>query len=133
MKVKPAFIIAFAVIAVSMVVTLLSFANSISHHMTIAQAKLKPGESVQIPGSIVKESIVFDPIKGGLTFDIVDKADPKQRLTVVYPEPKPENFDTATSVEAIGTYKDGVFRADRLLVKCPSKYSDEKLAPEKKV
>ncbi len=50
------------------------------------------------------------------------------RLTVVYPQPKPENFDNATSVEAVGQYRNGVFYASNLLVKCPSKYNDKKAA-----
>jgi hypothetical protein len=31
----------------------------------------------------------------------------------------------ATNVVAIGTYKDGRFVSDKLLVKCPSKYQAE--------
>src|SRR5207245_467585 len=63
-------------------------------------------------------------------FDIVD---PKtnDRVTVVYGQPKPENFDSATNVEAQGRYQDGVFHADSLLVKCPSKYRDSE-KPDKK-
>jgi cytochrome c-type biogenesis protein CcmE len=37
----------------------------------------------------------------------------------------PGNFDQATSIVAIGHYKDGTFAAEQLLVKCPSKYQAE--------
>lgn len=128
---KPAYILAAIVLAVSLVVTLFSFTGAIAHHVNIQQAMERPGEVVQVPGAIVKESVTYDAIKGQLRFDIVGldaktgQPDPTMRMTVVYPQPKPENFDTATKVEAIGKYENGVFRAQSLLVKCPSKYQDE--------
>ena len=128
---KPAYIIAFFVIAVCMGVTLFTLSGSMAQHVTIKQAVERPGDRVQVPGDIIKESITYDARQGHLRFDICDRADRSQRLTVVYPEPKPENFDTANSVEAVGTFKDGAFVADRLLVKCPSKYSDEKPKEQK--
>ncbi|MDH4223841.1 MAG: cytochrome c maturation protein CcmE [candidate division Zixibacteria bacterium] len=35
---------------------------------------------------------------------------------------KPANFEQATSIVVIGMYRDGIFIADQVLVKCPSKY-----------
>ena len=46
-------------------------------------------------------------------------------LPVVYHGVIPGNFDQATSIVAIGRYQDGVFAAEQLLVKCPSKYQAE--------
>ena len=46
-------------------------------------------------------------------------------LTVEYRGVIPGNFDQATSIVAIGRYDDGRFRAEQLLVKCPSKYQAE--------
>ncbi len=48
-------------------------------------------------------------------------------LTVAYPHAKPGNFDQAISVVAIGKYDHGEqkFVADKLLVKCPSKYQEQ--------
>jgi cytochrome c-type biogenesis protein CcmE len=126
--VKPAYIIAFLILAVSLVATLVSFSGAIAQHVSLQQAMTRTGETVQVPGDILKDTVHYDSFRGELRFDIVDKTDRKTRMTVVYPQPKPENFDSATSVEAVGRYKDGVFRADNLLIKCPSKYSDEKKA-----
>jgi cytochrome c-type biogenesis protein CcmE len=125
---KPAYLIALFVIGLCMAVTLVTFGSSMTRHVTVAEVKKQPGVAVQVPGDIVKDSVDYDVATGGLRFDIIDRVDKTQRLTIVYPEPKPENFDTANSVEAVGTYRNGVFVADRLLVKCPSKYSDEKPA-----
>jgi cytochrome c-type biogenesis protein CcmE len=46
-------------------------------------------------------------------------------LPVEYRGVIPGNFDQATSIVAIGHYKDGTFAAEQLLVKCPSKYQAE--------
>jgi cytochrome c-type biogenesis protein CcmE len=123
---KPAYIVAIVVLVGSLVATLVSFSGAIAQHVTVPQAIARPGQTVQVPGDIVKDSVVYHATKGELQFDILDRVDHRSRLTVVYNQSKPENFDTAVSVEAIGEYQDGVFRAHNLLVKCPSKYTDEK-------
>jgi cytochrome c-type biogenesis protein CcmE len=123
-------IIALVVIVASMALMLFSFTGAVAQHVNIGDAIKRAGEIVQVPGSIDRSTQVYDAIKGELRFDIIGidpatrKPIPSQRMTVVYAQPKPENFDTATGVEAIGTYKDGVFIAQNLLVKCPSKYND---------
>ena len=121
---KPAYMIALVVIAVCMAVTMWAFTNAVAHHMTIAQAMAKPGETVQVPGIIDKKTVGFDTVRGQLRFDVVDPTDKTTRMTIVYSQPKPENFDTADKVEAVGVFQDGVFKASNLLVKCPSKYND---------
>lgn len=131
---KAPHIIALVVIVASMVVMLFSFSGAVAQHVNIEQVVNRPGETVQVPGNIDHASQKYDASRGELRFDIIGvdpktrKEIPSQRLTVVYPQPKPENFDTATGVEAVGVYKDGVFRAQNLLIKCPSKYNDKKPA-----
>jgi cytochrome c-type biogenesis protein CcmE len=131
---KPPHIIALVVIAICMVVMLFSFSGAVAQHVTIPQAMARPDETVQVPGNIVKDTVVYDVQKGELRFDILGvdpktrRVDSAQRMPVVYAQPKPENFDSATQVEAVGKYQSGVFRAQNLLVKCPTKYSDDKPA-----
>ncbi len=121
---KPAHIISFVIIVVCLLGSLIAFSDSVAQHTTIEMAKKSPGKTVQIPGNIVKDSVRYDGNKGQLSFTIVDAKDAASAVKIVYSEPKPENFDTATKVEAIGEFKNGVFVAKNLLVKCPSKYND---------
>ena len=44
------------------------------------------------------------------------------RMPVTYRGIKPGNFKDAISIVAIGPYRDGRIQAEKLLVKCPSKY-----------
>lgn len=43
---------------------------------------------------------------------------------VVYPRPKPNNFEQATQLVVIGEMRENVFYANDMLMKCPSKYND---------
>ena len=43
-------------------------------------------------------------------------------MPVTYRGVRPGNFEQATSLVAIGTYRGEAFQADQILVKCPSKY-----------
>ncbi|HLR90925.1 MAG TPA: cytochrome c maturation protein CcmE [Balneolaceae bacterium] len=43
---------------------------------------------------------------------------------VVYPRPKPNNFEQATQLVVIGQMRNNTFHADEMLMKCPSKYND---------
>ena len=129
---KPGSLVAAIILVVTVVVTLFAFSGSIANHTTISDAIKRPAETLQVPGKIVQESVHYQ--KGALRFDVLEVTRDAQkgehltgnRMTIVYAQPKPENFDTATSVEAIGEYRDGVFHASNLLVKCPSKYNDKK-------
>jgi len=131
---KPAHILAVGLLLAAGAFTMMSFGGAIAPHVTIAEARQRAGETVQVPGKIVKESVSYDPVRGVLRFDILGidpktkKPKPDERLTIVYGEPKPENFDTADGVEAVGQFRDGVFHARNLLVKCPSKYNDQPAA-----
>ncbi len=85
------------------------------------------GSNVQVMGEILPTGTDYDPTEGTFSFFITD--DTGDRMKVVYGGTKPGNFDQATSVVCIGRYSDETFHADKLLVKCPSKYQDELLQP----
>jgi cytochrome c-type biogenesis protein CcmE len=128
--VKPAYLVAFFILLGSLGFTLYSFRPT--PYVNVAQARERPGETLQVQGKILKETVKYEITngRGQLTFEIMDKHN--HRMQVVYPQAKPENFDEATNVDAIGRFEDGVFRAHTLLVKCPSKYSDEQTKPGEK-
>ncbi len=117
-------VIAFIVLVAAAAFTFVSFSGATARHVTIRQAKAMSGQMVQVPGRIEKDTVSFDLSgeNGHLSFDISDIEGSGDRLKVVYAGAKPENFANATTVEAVGMYRDGAFRAQRLLVKCPSRY-----------
>jgi len=78
---------------------------------------------VQVKGELLKDRIAYDKESGELVLHIRDKSG--QEMKVTYGGPKPANLEQASHVVAIGCYRAGSFRADRLLVKCPSKYQGQ--------
>jgi cytochrome c-type biogenesis protein CcmE len=109
------------------------------------------GRDLRISGAVIGETIQYDPQTLNLTFTIASipgdnneieaqgglavvlhdaVSDPaRQRLVVVYNGPKPDLL--RNEAQAIITGKigeDGVFQAEELLLKCPTKY--EEAVPE---
>ena len=98
-----------------------AFQSSLTPYRSFTDARASGGY-VQVNGTLP------DPqdsrsTAGVLHFRLEDEEG--EILDVAYEGVKPANFEQATSVVAIGQYKEGVFKADQLLVKCPSKYQAE--------
>jgi cytochrome c-type biogenesis protein CcmE len=96
-----------------------AFRSNLTPYVSFQQARAS-GEAVQVAGKLVRGSDLFDDVGLRLLFTIVDERG--ETLRVAYKGPKPGNFEDATQVVAIGRVKGGVLEAEKLLVKCPSKY-----------
>jgi cytochrome c-type biogenesis protein CcmE len=105
------------------------------------------GKNLRVSGAVIGDSIQYDPQTLTLTFDVahvpgdnkeVEREgglaavlhaaviDPsRNRVTVQYSGPKPDllkNEAQAIMTGQIGS--DGIFHADELLLKCPTKYEE---------
>jgi cytochrome c-type biogenesis protein CcmE len=78
---------------------------------------------VQVAGALAKGSSSYVNAEESLYFTIKDPKT-EETLRVRYKGVKPANFEDAISIVAIGRYDQTAqnFSADKLLVKCPSKY-----------
>jgi cytochrome c-type biogenesis protein CcmE len=82
--------------------------------------QLKKGQSGTVEGIEVHEN------KTSFYFLMVDNEGTEQK--VFYNEPVPPDFSRAEQVVVIGAYKDqDLFVADKILMKCPSKYQETEL------
>ena len=113
------YIVGLGIIAVCGVVALFAFKGSVTPYVGFAEAKTL-GRSCQVMGEIDKEKVHYDVANAALHFNIID--DSGLVMPVVYHGVTPGNFDQAKDVVCSGQYDDGTFVAERLLVKCPSKY-----------
>ncbi len=100
--------------------------NSMSYYLTVSELKDKGesiyGERVRIGGRVVDGSIKWDPQELRLEFQISDK-DTADVLKVRYKGVVPDTFKNGVEAVVDGTLTaEGVFNADNLLAKCPSKY-----------
>jgi cytochrome c-type biogenesis protein CcmE len=124
---------------------------SAEYFMTIDELKAEGstavGKSLRVSGAVVGDTIQYDPQTLTLTFEVAhvpgDNAeieaegglatvlhqaviDPtRARMKVVYVGPKPDLLrDEAQAIMTGHLGDDGVFHADELLLKCPTKYQD---------
>jgi cytochrome c-type biogenesis protein CcmE len=51
-------------------------------------------------------------------------------MRVVYPNPRPANFEDAERVVVDGRMEGDTFMAEHILVKCPSKYNEQRAPAE---
>jgi cytochrome c-type biogenesis protein CcmE len=77
------------------------------------------GRQVQVTG-IVKEGSV-ERVGATLTFILADN---RSSIEVTYFGVYPSGFQEGNEVVVIGTLQDSVLQAEKVLVKCPSKYEE---------
>ena len=131
MKLGP--VIAIVVILGAMVFGAMSFKNSMVAYVPFAQAiqAASTGATVQVMGSLAPGKTSFNDDTKSLQF-VLQEQGTGAMMPVTFKSPKPDNFDHAIRVTAIGKYDPtkAVFVADNLLVKCPSKYAGDPAGPQ---
>jgi len=96
-----------------------SFKSNLTPYVSFDEASATAGK-VQVAGGLVENSTKYVDAEEELQFAMVD--DDGNTMHVHYKGVKPGNFEEAIQIVAIGSYESGVFEAEQLLVKCPSKY-----------
>lgn len=103
----------------------LNLAESVTPYVTIAEARAS-SNNVQVKGLLDKN---FEPVQtcDEFTFSLQDEAT-GETLKVKFDGIKPDQFDEAYHVVAVGKYEaaDESFHAKKLLIKCPSKYESQR-------
>src|SRR5215475_10995871 len=123
---KKVHIILLVAIAVSIGV-LISMTGDLSTYDTISSARSKPGKYVHVIARLDKSKpIVYNPIKDPnfLSFFVVDSLG--SQTEVIYRNAKPAELETTDRIVIEGAMRDGVFDCKGILLKCPSKYKDDK-------
>ena len=99
-----------------------SFGESVGGYETFSQAA-ESGRRAHVVG-MWQESppMRYDPETNTFAFAMADEDGTVRQ--VVYANPKPANFEDAEKVVVDGRMVGDVFRAEHILVKCPSKYNE---------
>lgn len=102
--------------------TMASFRQTLTPYVSYEQAR-SLNRTVQVAGGLVTDSASYDEGQEALFFTLRDP-ESDQTLRIRYHGLKPANFEEAVSIVAIGRYEetDDLMVAEKLLVKCPSKY-----------
>ena len=134
MKKTHIFLLLVIAAAVGIIVSTMSDASTYST-FTIARAQAAAGNAakVHVVGTLPRDAanlpvgLEYNPTENPnyFAFMLVDTLHVAQR--VVYRNPKPQDLDKSEQVVIVGAMKDGVFEADQILTKCPSKYVEKDL------
>jgi cytochrome c-type biogenesis protein CcmE len=96
-----------------------SFTENLTPYVGFEAARAAASK-VQVKGALVEASTSYLEDTQELSFRITDEVN--DVLPVRYDGIKPGNFEEATEIVAVGTWRGDAFHAEQLLVKCPSKY-----------
>jgi cytochrome c-type biogenesis protein CcmE len=123
---KKIHIVALVFIAIAIAV-LISFMGDVTTYDTIAVAKQKPGKAVTLVAKIDKGApMIYDPVKNPnyLSFTALDTLG--NSIRVVYHNPKPTDMEKSERLVLKGSVQGDHFECKDILLKCPSKYKDDK-------
>lgn len=111
----------------ALIVGLLSYSADFSTYDSIASAKEKPGKFVHIIAKLDKDQPVeYDPIKNPnyLSFYAIDSLGGQTK--VVFHNSKPADLEKSERLVMKGKMNAEQFECSDILLKCPSKYKDDK-------
>jgi cytochrome c-type biogenesis protein CcmE len=133
---KKGHIIGLGIIAIAIViiVSMIGDASTYESFATAKEMMMKGDEKpIHVVGELKKslsgsvEGIEVNPNKTSFYFVMVDNDGTEQK--VFYNEPVPPDFSRAEQVVVIGSYKnEDLFVADKILMKCPSKYQENEIS-----
>lgn len=133
---KKSHIVALGVIAVAVAIIISSVGDA-STYATFVEAKslAEAGstKSIHVVGELKKNpmgeivGMQYDPIIDPNRFEflMIDSLDNESR--VVYNQPKPQDLDKSEKVVIVGKMdlEKDYFKAEQIILKCPSKYNNE--------
>ena len=131
---KRTHIIILVAIAVLIVTLIIFSAGDFSTYDTIQSAKQKQGKFVHLIAKLDKSvPLDYDPAKNPnyLSFTAIDSLG--GRAKVVYLNTKPAELEHSERIVLKGKMQGDVFECSDILLKCPSKYKDDKKELEKTV
>jgi cytochrome c-type biogenesis protein CcmE len=136
---KKSYIILLSIIAIAIAVVV-SMTGDASEYVDFTQAQQleKDGEDdlVHVVGTLLKdangnvEGLIYNPSIDPNHFEFPLKDLKGFTVTVLYLQPKPQDFEKSEQVVVVGKMKGNVFVADKILMKCPSKYEDKEVKGE---
>lgn len=118
---KPKLILGVGSIILFTSLLMYNFGTSISTYVNFEQAERGTGSHVV---GVWDDSRDYGFSRESMHFSFHMKDEDGNVRQVVYPKPKPNNFEQATQLVVIGEMRNGIFYANDMLMKCPSKYNN---------
>lgn len=134
MKIKPLHLALLLVVAVAIGVVVSTSGDASTYVCFKDAARMAQDgddDKVHVVGTLQKGAageivgMQYDPVKDPnyFVFQLVDEKN-ETRQVVCY-EPKPADFERSEKIVVVGGMHQNQFVADKILMKCPSKYQEE--------
>lgn len=114
------------VLIVAAIAVLISFLKVSTTYDTIEMARSKPGKFVHVVAKLDRnQPVEYDAVKNPnfLSFTVIDSLG--EKVKVIYNNAKPDNLEHSERLVLKGAIKDDYFECKEILMKCPSKYTDD--------
>ena len=131
---KKTHIFGIIIIAVAVMIIIIT-AGDASTYVTFKEAMRMADEGnnkkIHVVGQLKKDEegniqgVEVTDDKLSVSFIMVDNENMEQK--VYYNEPMPPDLQRSEQVVVIGSFKEDIFVADKILLKCPSKYQEEEI------
>ena len=121
-------------IAIGIIITTAGDASTyVDFAKASTMAKDGDSESIHVVGKLKKDGagnileMEYNPAvdPNYFAFTLIDNSNVAQK--VIYKSSKPQDFDKSEQVVVVGKMQNGAFAAEKILMKCPSKYEEGKL------
>lgn len=120
------------IILASAVAILITTSREASTYVTFTEAYQMASQgntrSIHVVGELKKneqgEVVGIEPGADKVSFSFIMVDDNGREQTVFYNQPMPQDFMRSEKVVVIGRYKGNIFYAEKILLKCPSKYQE---------
>lgn len=131
MKKSHIFIIVIIAAAIGILITTMGDASSyVSFNEAYRMATGGNKKDVHVVGELKKDNngkiIGITPGADKVSFSFIMVDENKNEQLVYYNEPMPPDFVRSEKVVVVGGFRNEEFIADKIILKCPSKYQDQK-------
>jgi len=124
---KKTHIIGLIAIAIA-IASLISIAGDASTYTDFTEAQERPNAMHQVVGHLsIEKEVVYNPEVDANSFTFFMKDENGKEMKVLCQKEKPAEFERSEQIVLKGQIIDNVFVAHDILLKCPSKYQDEKI------
>jgi cytochrome c-type biogenesis protein CcmE len=131
---KLSHVIAIVVIAAAIAIIIFTAGDAstyVNFDQAYQMASAGNDNQIHVVGELKKDEsghvIGLENSEDKLSFSFILIDDSKKEQKVIYNEPMPPDFLRSEKVVVIGHYQNDQFIAKKILLKCPSKYQDQKL------
>ena len=126
--------IALLILIAATIAVLISFMGTLSTYDSVQSAMKKKGKTVSIIAKLDRtQPIEYDAVKNPNFLSFVAYDSLGGNMKVIYRKEKPTNLEHSERLVLKGKMSDDHFECSEILMKCPSKYKDDKKQLEKTV